>query len=87
MAKPDYNLCVVQEDRKGFSQLGAAWVNDKGQIQIKLNPCVTLSDRSDIKIYLFKAETTWRDNRRSDSKPINPDDYGPPPMDDDDVPF
>ena len=85
MAKPDYNLCVTQEDRTGFSQVGAAWVNDKGQIRIKLNPCVTLSDRSDIKIFLFKAKPNWKDEHRGGNQ--SDLDYGPPPLGDDDVPF
>jgi len=87
MAKPDYNLCVAQEDKQGFSQIGAAWTNDKGQIQIKLNTCVTLTDRSDIKIYLFEADQA-RSEKRWAPDPVQPkEDYSKPPFDEDDVPF
>ena len=83
MAKPDYNLCAVKDDQKMFHQVGAAWVNDKDQISIRLNPCVTLTDRDDVKLYLFPANQQPRKSSRWQSEPG----HEPPPPTDDDVPF
>jgi len=89
VARPDFNLCVKKvEGNAPFSQIGVAWSNDKGQLRIKLNPCVTLTDREDITIYLFPADAFTKQGLPRQERPSQDNfDYGPPPMTDDDVPF
>jgi hypothetical protein len=82
MAKPDYNLCVKKEGRPAFFQVGVGWLNDKGHVHIKLDPCVLLSDRGDLKIYLFPNQ----DNTKKESQPQHQP-FSREMVADDDVPF
>jgi len=86
---PSHFLFVKKKgkDGGGFStRIGAGWFNDWGGITIKLAPCVTLTDRDDIYITLYKRDDE-RDNsgwKPPEERKQLPKPYIPP---DDDVPF
>jgi len=59
--RPHFDVCVKTKDgvvpeRKG--KIGAAWVQDNGSINIRLNTCVVLAESDNLIINLFpiKAE-------------------------------
>lgn len=71
MARPTHKLSVKKKDGKYWSQIGAGWGSQWG-INIKLNPCVTLTDRDDI--YISLQPMQQRNQPRPDSHDF--DDYG-----------
>jgi hypothetical protein len=88
--KPEYNLCVRKKDSDDrYTQVGAAWLDDsgRGSINIKLNPCVILSNADNMNFVLFLNKDNTRRVHREPTRQHSEPDYGPPPVDDDDVPF
>ncbi len=89
----DYNVVVSKNTTDGekrfFHKIGVAFRNDKGAIQIVLNPCTvidwrTLGDHT-LTLYPHGYRDMHRKSTRWDSPAIptdHPDDYG-----DDDIPF
>lgn len=59
---PTHNLCVKAEGKKNqkgndfFHQVGVGWMNEKGQVSIKLDPGTVLRWDDGLKIHLFKNE-------------------------------
>jgi hypothetical protein len=55
--KPTHFLCIKRKDdkRAKFDNIGCGWINDKGQIKLKVNIGVVLSwrDLDDLTLYLF----------------------------------
>jgi len=72
MARPDYKLCAKKKDAKSkyAPQIGAGWVDEWGNIRIKLNPCVQLDDRDDIYINLYKIK-----DEQIDEEPPTPSNW------------
>lgn len=52
---PTHVLGVKRKGDNFGTRVGAGWVNDKGWISVKLNPCVVLSHTDDVYITLFPA--------------------------------
>lgn len=61
---PDYNLGALDRESGLKGKVGAAWKNEDGTINIKLNPFVAL--RSGLSLTLFPAD---RDFRRGQTPP------------------
>jgi hypothetical protein len=60
---PTHNLCVKidggRKNTKGndfFRQVGVGWMNEKGQVKIKLEPATVLRWDDGLTIHLFKNE-------------------------------
>jgi len=90
MGRPTHVVTVkVKDGDSPAAKVGVAWMNDQGWMSVKLNPCVSLTDRDDIYINIYPDK--YRD-RVPAPKPrswsgADPDDYGPPPCEDEEVPF
>ena len=90
--RPDYNVCVKpKEGGNAYTKIGGAWKDDQGRISITLHPCVVLSAKDDVWISLYpnNYQNQGEKHRQKDYSRShdNPDNWGPPPMSDDDVPF
>lgn len=93
MSRPTHVVTVkVKDNDAPASKVGVAWLNQKGWMSIRLNPCVTLTDRDDIYINVYPDK--YRDQpprqeqrQRSWAVDDQADDHGPPPYGDEDVPF
>lgn len=62
--KPTHRMCVVRDNsetgkRERFIQVGAGWVNSKGQIRFVFNPGVNLRWDDGLTIWAFEN----KDNR------------------------
>ena len=54
--RPTHNLCVKRREGVGpWIRIGAAWINDKGQFNLVLDPGASLSwrDMDDLGVMLF----------------------------------
>jgi hypothetical protein len=51
--RPTHSLCVKRKGDKQGRRVGAGWMNEKGWISIKLDPCTCITDRDDVYINLF----------------------------------
>ena len=77
---PHYILTAKSKKEGSFgSRIGAAWMNERGAISIRLSPCVTISDRDDIWIGLFP--------NKDNPPPVVPANASFTMEDIDDVPF
>lgn len=91
--RPDYNLCVKPKEGQGvYTKVGVAWKDEQDRISIVLHPCVVLTAKDEVWISLYPADyqgqgQQHRQRNYNSRKQADPDDYGPPPMSDDDVPF
>ncbi len=98
MGKPTYRAAVMLEGGKAWHNIGAAWLNKRGHINVKLNPLIDLSRmRPGDKLYLFPndASPTLKDPGFDPEDPgfdaAPPDEPADPPYipypDDSDIPF
>lgn len=86
MARPTHTLTVKKKDGESpAKQIGVAWQNDKGWFNIKLNPCVALSDREDIWINMYPIE--YDDRPQVERRPRNNGNYDREFYDEEDIPF
>lgn len=53
---PDYTLSVLNKATGDQGKVGVGWIDSRGFIRIRLNPCVTLTHSSDLVITLFKRD-------------------------------
>lgn len=67
--QPDYRLKALRKSTNGRTEIGAGWENPDGSIQIKISPCVTLTDDPDITIRLFPADYQPQTSRPPAAKP------------------
>ena len=77
--RPDYRIVVKKKDEKFWSQVGVGWSNEFGGINIKLNPFVTLTDKTGFYIAVRPLRGTLEEGAVYDQEPPIPAD--------DDVPF
>jgi hypothetical protein len=78
--QPDYNLSAMDKDSGDRNyQVGVAWKNPDGSINIKMNPCTKLEYDPGMMITLFPKDAPAKSVGKS--KQSRNDDY------DDDVPF
>jgi len=75
--RPDHRLVVRKKNAKYWTQVGVGWSNDFEGINLKLNPCVTLTDRDDLYVAIRPIKMT---------EPAPPDEEPPFPTDEN-VPF
>lgn len=66
---PTHNLCVREKDADArWGQIGVAWENEDGSFVIRLNPCVTLSQRDDLLIKLYRKDHGQRGGSNSSGR-------------------
>jgi hypothetical protein len=73
---PSHNLCVRErsDDPKApFAVVGVGWVNDNGNVSLRLNPGASISWRDNLVMYLFKR----KNKLNADGKEINEPFYTP----------
>ena len=95
--RPTHNLCITRRDAPTpFQEVGVAWMNDKGQLNIVLRDGVVLDWRimETHRIMLFEARdpTDSTTSYKARSAPIQPPMPDPAPNHDaprreDDLPF
>ena len=81
MSRPTHTLYAKRKGETHAFKIGAGWANEQGWISLKLNPCVTVSDREDVYINLYPIK------RENDGPTVDSgysQDPGPPPDHDDD---
>lgn len=79
MPRPTHALVVKRKNGDGPGRrIGVGWMNNRGWISLKLNPCVVISHNDDVYLNIYPTDQ----NR---DEPPMPDE--PPPEDDDDIPF
>lgn len=84
--KPDYDVSAMKKGTQYKGKVGAAWKNDKGQIQIYLNPFVVLDASEDLALTLFPVPAgESRPFGSPDGTPL-PRDPGPPESEPDPAP-
>lgn len=54
--KPDYSVSALNPKTNLKGKVGAAWTNDDGSLQLKLDPFVVLKGEDDLLIRLFPTE-------------------------------
>jgi hypothetical protein len=59
--KPDYNVCVSEHkegngDKRFAYRVGAAWVGDKGQINVTIGVPLILTNKTDLVLFENKDE-------------------------------
>lgn len=67
--KPDYDLSALSNTNDIRGKVGAAWINDDGSINIKLNPFVVLNSHDNLQLRLFpyRSAEDW-DKRRKEQE-------------------
>lgn len=56
-ASPTHVVKVLKKSTGQKATVGAAWMNDKGDLSIVLDPCVVLTSDKDIVITVFPKKT------------------------------
>ena len=63
-SKPTHNVCIKPDGEGPWFQVGYGWQNDKGNIAIRLYPCVRLDSNEmrdrQIKMILFPTKGVQR---------------------------
>ncbi len=77
---PDYDVSAMKKGTEFKGRVGAAWRNEKGQIQIYLNPFVVLEASPDLMLTLFPVGPLDKRPAGSPGGPA-PDNDEPPPRD------
>lgn len=54
--KPDFDVCVLDKNTDERAKVGGGWLNEKGQISIKLNLCTVIHAREGLVITLFPTD-------------------------------
>jgi len=55
--KPDYNVCVSKNGENGrATRVGAGWTGDKGQINVRINFPLLLTDGYDLVLFERKDD-------------------------------
>lgn len=86
--QPDYRLVAWEKTTNRSSNVGAAWVSQKGHITIKLDPGVTLSWNDGLSLNLFPAEDRPRYAARgAREQHAEPSSSAESPAWEDDAPF
>lgn len=71
--RPDYRLAALNKATEETSNVGAAWMHDKGRISIKLNAFVKLESSKDLILTLFPEKESPRrpaPEQSDDDKPF-----------------
>lgn len=50
---PDYILSVKDRETNVSTKVGAGWLNEKGHISVRINPCVVIDWKDDVFVTLF----------------------------------
>jgi len=74
MAKPTHTLYVKKTDASRGRKVGVGWMNDKGWISIRLDPCTQLTDRDDVYINLYPRTEYPKCDTGVDSSDVDPGD-------------
>lgn len=83
--QPDFILSVFDKQTEYKGRVGAAWLNEKGHISIKLNTCVVLRADENLMITLFPNDGQYESRRTGANQNLS---EGPPnPEGGDDIPF
>ena len=70
---PTHVIMVKRKDGSSpASKVGSAWMNEKGWMNLRIDPCVTLTDREDIWVNIY-PNLDLRDRDEDDED-------GPPPQ-------
>ena len=84
---PDYHVAALDKRTEARSNIGSAWTNEDGRIQIKLNAFLVLdTTRMELVISLFPNDREEPRGRRPKGGPPADDD-GPPPVGEPEMPF
>ncbi len=67
--RPDYILVAKKKDGEDRTYVGAAWKTKYDGISIRLNPCVTLSDREDVWLILQPNDEQHIKARKNGKEP------------------
>jgi len=77
---PDFRLSIKHRVTGASGTVGAAWKDDRGFLNIRLNPGVVLSWQDDVYLNLFPVEDAPKGRM---PRAVSP----PGPPSDDDIPF
>lgn len=54
--KPDYRVCALNKITEARGDIGAAWINPDGSINVVFNPFVNVPSNKEILITLFSTK-------------------------------
>jgi hypothetical protein len=88
VSAPNYRCAVLMHGNSSWHDVGVAWLNNKGQINIRLNPLIDLGRMGPKdKLYLFPKDVPSTKDPGSEYAPEGEEYVRDRNPDDDDIPF